>query len=87
MDGSFATSKSEPGDIDLVVVLRRDARLDTGFRPDQYKVLSARRVRARHGFDVLSAIEGGDDLTRAIEFFAQVAGERGLSKGMVRVAI
>lgn len=87
VDGSFTTSKAEPGDIDLVVVLREGVSMETAFRPDQYNVVSARRVRARFGFDVLSAIQGGDALARAISFFAQVTGERGLSKGMVRVAI
>jgi hypothetical protein len=87
VDGSFVTAKAEPGDIDLVVVLRRGVSLGTAFRPDQYNVVSARRVRSRHGFDVLYAIEGSEGPARAIEFFAQVAGEAGLSKGMVRVAI
>ena len=87
VDGSFTTSKAQPGDIDLIVVLREGLETDADFRPDQYNVMSARRVQARHGFDVLYAVEGSENLARAVDYFAQVTGEPGLSKGMVRVAI
>ena len=87
LDGSFTTSKTQPGDIDLVVVLRRGVDLLTDFRPDQYNVVSARRVRGRYPFDVFHALEGSDGLAGVVEFFSRVTGEPGLSKGMVRVAI
>ena len=87
LDGSFATSKPEPDDIDLIVVLRQGIDASTEFRPDQYNVVSARRVKARYPFDVLIAVEGSETLRSAVEFFAQVTGRPGLSKGMVRVAV
>ena len=87
VDGSFTTSKAQPGDIDLIVVLRGGLDRAVDFRPDQYNVMSARRVKARHAFDVFHAVAGSENLARAVEFFAQVTGEPGLSKGMVRVAI
>jgi hypothetical protein len=87
LDGSFATSKPEPGDIDLIVVLREGIDASADFRPDQYNVLSARRVKARYPFDVFHAVEGSETLRSAVEFFAQVTGRPGLSKGMVRVAV
>jgi hypothetical protein len=87
VDGSFTTSKRQPGDIDLIVVLRAALDVAADFRPDQYNVVSARRVKGRHGFDVFHAVAGSENLARAVEFFAQIPGEPGLSKGMVRVAI
>lgn len=87
LDGSFATGKPEPGDIDLIVVLHEGVDVSADFRPDQYNVVSARRVKARYPFDVFHAVEGSETLRSTVEFFAQVVGVPGLSKGMVRVAV
>ena len=87
IDGSYTTAKPQPGDIDLIVVLRKGVGAAAELRPDQYNVMSARRVKARHGFDVLHAIEDSETLAKTVEFFAQVVGEPDVSKGMVRVAL
>ena len=52
VDGSFVTAKEEPNDIDLVLILRADHTLGAPVRPFEYNVISKRRVRRRHGFDV-----------------------------------
>lgn len=87
VDGSFVSSKAEPGDIDLIVVLHPDADPGDEFRPDQYNVVSAKRVRSRYAFDVFHVTEGSEALLQSVDFFAQVTGQPGLVKGMVRVAI
>jgi hypothetical protein len=87
VNGSFTTGKARPGDVDLIVILRAEANLATDFRPDQYNVLSARRVRSRYAFDVRYATEAPETLEPVIEFFAQVRERPGLRKGMVKVTL
>src|SRR5438045_880262 len=39
VNGSFVTAKEEPGDIDLVLVLREEVDLTRTFRPFEYNVI------------------------------------------------
>jgi predicted nucleotidyltransferase len=71
VNGSFASGQAQPGDIDLVVVLRGDVDLSAELRPDQYNVLSAKRVRSRYPFDVLFVTSAPETLQPAINFFAR----------------
>ncbi len=87
MNGSFTTGTPQPGDIDIIVVLREPLDLTVDFRPDQYNVVSRRSVRARHGFDVFSATSDSESLQPLIDFFSAVKGRPGVRKGMVRVAL
>lgn len=85
VDGSFVTSKPDPGDIDLVVVLPSDHDFTAELRPVAYNVISKRRVRRRHKFDILVAAEGTPELQRYIEFFQEVKQQPGVRKGVLRV--
>ncbi len=87
VDGSFITGKPQPEDIDLIVVLHEQADFATEFRPDEYNVLSARRVRSRYPFDVRYATAEPEALQPLVDFFAQVRGRPELRKGMVRVTL
>lgn len=87
VDGSFTTGKPQPEDIDLIVVLHDRADFATDFRPDEYNVLSARRVKSRYPFDVRYATAEPEALQPLVDFFAQVRGKPELRKGMVRVTL
>lgn len=85
VDGSFVTDKHDPGDIDLLVVLRADHDFTSRLRPLDYNVISKRRVQTRFGFDVLPAVEGGADHDRYLDFFQDVKERPGLRKGVLRI--
>jgi hypothetical protein len=85
VDGSFVTSKDEPSDIDLVLVLRPDHDYHTDLKPFEYNVLSKRGVRSRFRFDVVSAREGSDEYHRSVNFFQLAKGRSGLRKGVIKV--
>jgi hypothetical protein len=85
VDGSFVTSKAEPNDIDLVVVLSADHPEGEQLRPFEYNLLSRRRVRRSFGFDVLVARAASAEYHQYIEFFAQVRGAPDITKGLLRV--
>jgi hypothetical protein len=81
VDGSFATAKTEPNDIDLVVVVSSQHDFSAEFRPSAYNVLSKRRVHRRFGFDLLVARAGAEEYGRYLEFFQQVRLEPARKKG------
>lgn len=72
IDGSYVTSKEEPGDIDLIVALRPDLDLTTELRPLEYNIQSKAMVRKLYGFDVLPAVDGSDTYQRFLDFFSRV---------------
>lgn len=72
IDGSYVTAKDEPGDIDLVLVLRSDFDLQAELRPTEYNLQSKRVVRRLYGFDVLVAREGSGACKEWVEFFSRV---------------
>ena len=85
VDGSFATAKTEPNDIDLVLVLSPQYDFSMEFQPNAYNVLSKRRVHRRFGFDLLVARAEPEEYCRYVEFFQQVRLEPGRKKGILRI--
>jgi hypothetical protein len=75
IDGSYVTTKEEPGDIDLIVALRTDFDLERELRPFEYNVQSKRLVRQLYRFDVRVAVNGSDLYLEAINFFSDVRPE------------
>lgn len=72
IDGSYATVKEEPGDIDLIIALRPDFDLTLEMRPQEYNVQSKSVVRKLYGFDVLPAVDGSEAYLRLVDFFSRV---------------
>jgi hypothetical protein len=87
VDGSFVTSKSDPGDIDLVVVLAAGHDFQATLRPADYNLLSKKRVKAIHGFDVFIARAGSPEFQEYTGFFRQVRGLPTGSKGILMVSL
>jgi hypothetical protein len=87
VDGSFVTSKEEPGDIDMILVLRSGRALNANWRPADYNLISRRRVRRRYEFDLLVARADGDELSNYVELFSQVRGVPDARKGSVRLRL
>jgi hypothetical protein len=88
LDGSFVTSKEEPGDIDFIVVLRPGV-LAAGapvLRPDQENVISYIRVKKRHKFDILVA-HNEELLLEYTNFYREVKEVPGTVKGLIRVKV
>ena len=87
VDGSFVTSKPNPEDIDLILVLSSDHDFSAKLRPFEYNVLSRRRVRRRYGFDLFVARENRPEYNEYTEFFQQVRGQPEARKGIVRIQL
>lgn len=85
VDGSFVTSKDEPGDVDILLALRADADLGADFAPFEYNAISKQRVRKRYDFDLLVAPDATEAYDRHLAFFSDVKGRPGVRKGLLRV--
>jgi hypothetical protein len=85
VDGSFVTSKDEPSDIDLVLILPADFETDENLSPYKTNPISARYVKRYYGFDILVANRGSDNHGRYLNDFQDVKGSPGLRKGIIRL--
>jgi len=87
VDGSFVTAKAEPGDVDLVLVLRASFDRTADLLPREYSLVSRKRVRSRFGFDTVAVLENSAECDRAVAFFQQVRGCPHLQKGILRLLL
>jgi len=78
VDGSFVTSKPEPNDIDLILIVDSHHDFAADLLPTQYNVVSKRCVYRRFGFDLLVARENSLEYIRWADFFQQIRLEPGL---------
>jgi hypothetical protein len=85
LDGSFVTLQADPNDIDLLLVVPAGHDFSRELTPVAYNVLSKRRVRRRHGMDMLVARSGSEEYSRYVRFFQQVRLEPGRAKGIVSI--
>ena len=86
VDGSFVTAKLHPNDIDLILVLPLDHDTAADLTPDEYNVLSKKRVQRRFGFDIFVVREQSVRYAEAVAFFAHVR-HQARRKGLVRLGV
>ncbi|MGE0822294.1 MAG: hypothetical protein AB7G75_05405 [Candidatus Binatia bacterium] len=72
VDGSFVTTEPVPNDIDLILVVSGSHDFSVEFKPNEYNLLSKRRVHQRFGFDLLVARADSEEYHRYVGFFQQV---------------
>jgi hypothetical protein len=87
VDGSYVTNTEEPGDIDVLLILREDIDLGQELPPFQYNVRSGKFVRQRFGFDFFFGFAGDPSAERLLSLFRRVKGYPGLEKGVLRVIL
>ena len=87
LDGSFVSAKSDPNDIDLIVVVALTHDFSADLPPFQYNILDQKGVRKRFGFDIVVVKNESSNLDLVIAFFQQVKQRPGLRKGILRLLI
>jgi hypothetical protein len=85
IDGSFVTSKPEPNDIDLLLVLKPDHDWTAVLRPFEYNAITKPGVRRMYRFDLFAVQMGSPDYEKRVAFFQQVRDHPDRRKGIVRV--
>lgn len=86
VDGSFTTSKTEPGDIDLVIVLPIIYNSGVDLPPFEYNAISERRIRRHYQFDVFVVREHSDAYFEKIRFYQKIRGSV-MRKGLLKVKL
>ncbi len=87
VNGSFATAKSEPEDIDLVVVLPAAHDFASDLLPDAYNFVSRNRVARRYGFDIFVAADGTPLFFRYVAYFQEIKRRTDRRKGVLRMRL
>lgn len=87
VDGSFVTSKPDPNDIDLILVLPEGFDYARQVMPFEYNLIRSRPVKKKYGFDVFAAVKNTKLYNDRINFFQQVRGNGGLKKGLLRIPL
>ena len=87
VNGSFTTAKIDPNDFDLVLVLPQGHDFARDLTPDEYNLLSKRRVRKTFGFDMFVAEDESQEYKRYTRFFQDVKNQPGEAKGVLRVEL
>lgn len=86
IDGSFVTSKAEPNDVDVILVLRSDFPVNEMLRPFEYNLISAKMVRRRFGIDLIVTFKNTHHYQEVVTFFQQVRESPNL-KGLLRIKL
>jgi hypothetical protein len=84
VDGSFVTSKPDPNDIDLVLVLHPDHDMKADLPPYQANLLSRNFIKNKWKFDAFVVPAASEALDKYVDFFQQVKGSDA-TKGILRV--
>ena len=89
IDGSFVTSKEEPGDIDILMVLDESTDFANGIvvPPFVYNAQAKKYVKKEYGFDFFVGFENDDSSIRMIDHFKRVKEKPGAEKGILRLVI
>lgn len=87
VNGSFTTAKTDPNDIDMVLVLSQGHDFAGDVSPDEYNLLSKRRVKKAFGFDMFVAEDESEEYERYTRFFQEVKNQPGELKGVLRVEL
>lgn len=85
LDGSFVSSKDNPGDIDLIIVLRSDFDYAAPTTPAEYNVLSSRRVIRTYNFDAKTVSANSLEYETWVNYFSQDTRRPGFTKGLLRL--
>jgi hypothetical protein len=86
--GSFVTDKREPGDIDVLVVLKPDFDASKPLRAIDEQVIDTRAARIRFKFDVFAGVIGSEALEANLMYFTRDnrdASVLHLRKGVLRI--
>lgn len=87
VDGSFVTSKPDPNDIDVLLVLRDDVDFSVEVPPFQYNARSRKYVKREYKLDFYVGFEGDYSSSEMLTVFSQVREDPAVRKGVLRTSL
>lgn len=85
IDGSFATRKERPSDIDIILVYRAGFDFGSEVVPEEYNLINRKRARRTYGFDVIPVAADSSEREKWLGYFGADTKSGVRSKGLVRV--
>lgn len=85
VNGSFVTGKEEPGDVDILVILKDDFDLSEDLPPYKRNLLNKHYIPAHYEMDFFFGYDGDLSSTEISNLFGKVKGSPGVSKGFLRI--
>ena len=88
IDGSFVTAKTQPNDIDIILVRKRDNFLSRPVTEEESEILDENRVKNEYKIHLIPTIEGDRATIGMTSFFSRVRNKGPeIKKGLVRLTI
>lgn len=87
VNGSYVTDIDNPNDIDVLLVLKDDVRLDAPVPPFQYNARSKRYVKKNYGLDFFFGFEHEESAQEMVALFQDVKYRPGETKGILKVVL
>ncbi|HEX4947665.1 MAG TPA: hypothetical protein VFZ34_13425 [Blastocatellia bacterium] len=87
IDGSFVSSKPDPGDIDLVIVLPDGYNFAAELPPMAYNAISKRCLRRVYQFDVFVVENHSVEYIERVAFFCQDSRQVNARKGILKAQL
>lgn len=87
VNGSFVTSKAEPGDIDMVLVLDENFTISDDMTQDEYEALSQDHAFYEYELHLFVGFENDESSEEWIALFSGVREDPDMRKGLLKVKI
>jgi hypothetical protein len=85
--GSFVTANLDPNDVDLLLAVPATSSLTESIRPDQYNLVSRKRVAKRFSIDLFVEREGSERYNNYVRFFQRIRTDEHAKMGVLRVML
>ena len=87
INGSFATAKASPNDIDILAVVKPGHDFERDLPMSEYNLVSRTLLRRRYGFDIVVAERSSEVYKSYVELFSRVRDAPVLRKGLLRLQL
>lgn len=87
INGSFVTSKDNPNDIDVVLIIKGNYPLSSNITQEEYEIISPNIVKRNYKIHLFIRINGNPNSNDMIEFFSGVREDPNFKKGILRIAL
>jgi len=87
VNGSFVTTKDEPNDIDVLLILKDDVELSGDLPPFKKNTMSRKYINKYYQLDFHFGFEGDPSATNILEIFLEVKYQPEKTKGILKIAL
>ena len=87
INGSFVTSKENPNDIDVVLIIKGRYPLSQSISQEEYEIISPNFVKKNYEIHLFIRLNGNPNSNDMIDFFSGIREDPDFKKGILRIAL